>query len=131
MVKMNESAANIKFMECRMKGRQEKFVMQMEYPQCLFQVHEFESTQHYLDTLHQSKSWVHTQVGCRNMALTFNGCMMHYEFGQDDASEKAKQLIEALKEAARWYDGFLQDTPSDSPKGEEQEPYGDSEKSLN
>lgn len=31
MVKMNESAANIKFMECRMKGRQEKFVMQMEY----------------------------------------------------------------------------------------------------
>ena len=83
MVKMNESAANIKFMECRMKGRQEKFVMQMEYPQCLFQVHEFESTQHYLDTLHQSKSWVHTQVGCRNMALMFNGCMMYYEFGFD------------------------------------------------
>lgn len=111
---MNESAANIKFMECRMKGHKEKFVMQMEYPQCLFQVHEFESTQHYLDTLHQSKSWVHTQVGCRNMALTFNGCMMFYEFGQDDASEKAKKIIDTLNEAARWYDEFLKDTQTDS-----------------
>ena len=83
-----------------MKGRQEKFVMQMEYPQCLFQVHEFESTQHYLDTLHQSKSWVHTQVGCRNMALTFNGCMMHYEFAQDVHGEVYDSSVGIAHEAA-------------------------------
>jgi hypothetical protein len=107
MVKMNESAESIGFVECRMKGNDIKWVLQLSYPQCFFQVHEFASTQEYLDTLHKSPNWVHTQVGNRNMALTFNGCMMHYSFGQDNASERAKHLIEVLKQAARWYDEML------------------------
>ena len=41
------------------------------------------------------------------MALTFNGCMMHVDIGQDNASETAKKLIASLKEAAKWYDEFL------------------------
>ena len=109
MVKMNESAENIGFVECRMKGNAAKWVMQLPYPQCYFQVHEFESTQHYLDTLGKSQQWVHAQVGSRTMALTFNGCMMQYAFGQDDDSERAQQLIATLKEAARWYDGYLKE----------------------
>ena len=107
MVKMNESAESIGFVECRMKGNDIKWVLQLPYPQCFFQVHEFASTQEYLDTLHKSPNWVHTQVGSRNMALTFNGCMMHYSFDQDNASERAKHLIEVLKQAARWYDEML------------------------
>lgn len=104
---MNPSAEKIGFVEARIEGRSEKFVMQLVYPQCLFQVHEFENTQHYMDTLGESDKWLHTQVGSRMMALTFNGCMMHYEFDQDNASERAQHLIAKLKEAAKWYDGFL------------------------
>ena len=106
-VRMNESAENIGFIECRIKGRPEKFVLQLTYPQCFFQVHEFRNTQEYMDTLAKSTNWVHTQVGCRTMALTFNGCMMHYDYDQTNASERAKQLIETLKEAAKWYNDFL------------------------
>ena len=40
-MKTNQNAAKIKFMESRMLGQESKFVMQMEYPQCLFQVIEF------------------------------------------------------------------------------------------
>lgn len=109
MVKMNESAETIGFVEYRMKGNAAKWVMQLPYPQCYFQVHEFESTQHYLDTLGKQGQWVHAQVGSRMIALTFNGCMMHYAFGQDDANERAQQLIATLKEAARWYDEYLEE----------------------
>lgn len=105
--RMNESTETIGFVECRMKGNAAKWVMQLPYPQCYFQVHEFESTQHYLDTLGKSQQWVHTQVGSRYMALTFNGCMMHYAFDQSKASDRARQLIDTLKEAAKWYDGYL------------------------
>lgn len=107
--KVNESAENIGFVECRMKGNEAKWVMQLPYPQCYFQVHEFESTQHYLDTLGKSQQWVHAQVGSRTMALTFNGCMMHYAFDQSNANERARQLIDTLKEAAKWYDGYLEE----------------------
>ena len=107
MVKMNESAENIGFVECRMKGNEAKWVMQLPYPQCYFQVHEFDNTEHYMQTLGQSEKWLHAQVGSRMMALTFNGCMMHYEFNQDNATERGQNLINTLKEAARWYDDFL------------------------
>ena len=105
--KVNESAESIGFVECRMKGNEAKWVMQLVPPQGYYQVHEFENTEHYLKTLGQSEEWVHAQVGSRMMALTFNGCMMHVDFGQDDASETAQKLIESLKEAAKWYDEFL------------------------
>lgn len=107
MVKMNESADNIGFVECRMKGNEAKWVMQLPYPQCYFQVHEFDNTEHYMQTLGQSEKWLHAQVGSRMMALTFNGCMMHYEFNQDNATERGQNLINTLKEAAKWYDEFL------------------------
>ena len=109
MVKMNDSAETIGFVECRMKGNKAKWVMQLPYPQCDFQVHECESTQHDLDTLGKSQQWVHAQVGSRTIALTFNGCMMHYGFDQSNASERARQLIDTLKEAAKWYDGYLEE----------------------
>ena len=107
--RMNESAETIGFVECRMKGNAVKWVMQLPYPQCYFQVNEFESTQHYMDTLGKSTQWTHAQVGSRMIALTFNGCMMRYEFGQDDAEERGRYLIDTLKEAARWYDGYLEE----------------------
>ena len=106
---MNESAEQIGFVECRMKGTSEKFVMQLTYPQGYYQVHEFESTEQYLNTLGKIHQWVHTQVGSRTMALTFNGCMMHVEISQDNASATAKQLIASLKEAAKWYDEYLKE----------------------
>lgn len=107
--KLNDSAETIGFIECRMKGNEAKWVMQLPYPQCYFQVHEFESTQHYLDTLGKSQQWVHAQVGSRCIVLTFNGCMMRYAFDQDNASERAQYLIATLKEAAKWYDEFLKE----------------------
>ena len=107
MVKMNESAGNIGFVECRMKGNEAKWVMQLPYPQCYFQVHEFDNTEHYMQTLGQSEKWLHAQVGSRMVALTFNGCMMHYEFNQNNATERGQNLINTLKEAAKWYDEFL------------------------
>lgn len=109
MVKMNDSAETIGFVECRMKGNAAKWVMQLPYPQCYFQVHEFESTQHYLDTLAKHGGWLHAQVGSRTMALTFNGCMMHYAFDQSNAEERGQYLIDTLKEAAKWYDEFLKE----------------------
>ena len=39
----------------------------------------------------------------------FNDCMMHYTFDQDNASERAQYLIATLKEAAKWYDEFLEE----------------------
>lgn len=109
MVKQNESAERIGFVECRMAGNEEKWVMQLPYPQCLFQVHEFENTQHYMDTLGESDKWVHRQVGSRMMALTFNGCIMHYAFTQDNAEERGRHLTDVLINAARWYDAFLKE----------------------
>ena len=41
------------------------------------------------------------------VALTFNGCMMHYEFNQNNATERGQNLINTLREAAKWYDEFL------------------------
>ena len=107
--KLNDSAETIGFVECRMKGNAAKWVMQLTYPQCYFQVHKFESTQLYLDTLGKSQQWLHAQVGSRTMALTFNGCMMHYTFDQSNAEERGQYLIDTLKEAARWYDEYLKD----------------------
>ena len=107
MIKMDESAENIGFVECRMKGNEAKWVMQLTYPQCYFQVHEFDNTEHYMQTLGQSEKWLHAQVGNRMVALTFNGCMMHYEFNQNNATERGQNLISTLKEATRWYDEFL------------------------
>lgn len=104
---MNESAETIGFVECRTAASSDKFVMQLPYPQCFFQVHEFTDTDHYLATLGKSDKWVHTQVGSRPIALTFNGCMMHYAFDGSNASERARALIDTLKQAAKWYDDFL------------------------
>ena len=106
-IKMNPSAETIGFVECRAAASNNKFVMQLPYPQCFFQVHEFTNTDHYLATLAQNENWLHAQVGHRPMALTFNGCMMHYDFDQSNASERAQYIIAKLKEAAKWYDGFL------------------------
>lgn len=107
MVKMNESAEKIGFVECRTAAHDGEFVMQLPYPQCFFQVHKFDSTEHYLATLGNQDKWLHAQVGSRLMALTFNGCMMHYEFNQENATERGQHLISILKEAAKWYDGYL------------------------
>ena len=107
--KLNDSAETIGFVECRMKGNTAKWVMQLTYPQCYYQVHEFESTQHYLDTLAKNPDWLHAQVGSRCIALTFNGCMMHYAFDQDNASERAQHLISIHKEAAKWYEEYLEE----------------------
>ena len=79
LAKFNESAKTIGFVECRMKGNKAKWVIQLPYPQYYFQVHESDSTQHYLNTLAKHEEWLHAQVGSRTMALTFNGCMMHYD----------------------------------------------------
>lgn len=105
---MNESAETIGFVECRTAASSDKFVMQLPYPQCFFQVHEFTDTDHYLATLGKSDKWVHAQVGSRLVALTFCGCMMHYDFDQDNAEERGRHLIDILKQAAKWYDGFLE-----------------------
>jgi hypothetical protein len=107
-VKVNESAERIGFVECRTMAQEGEFVMQLPYPQCFFQVHRFLDTDHYLATLGKSDKWVHTQVGSRPIALTFNGCMMHYSFDGSNATERARYLIDTLKEAAKWYDSFLE-----------------------
>lgn len=108
MVQMNESAERIGFVECRMAAQEGEFVMQLPYPQCFFQVHRFDSTDHYLNTLGIREHALHAQVGSRLVALTFCGCMMHYDFDQDNAEERGRHLIDILKQAAKWYDGFLE-----------------------
>ena len=112
MVQMNESAERIGFVECRMAAQEGEFVMQLPYPQCFFQVHRFDSTDHYLNTLGSREHALHAQVGSRLVALTFCGCMMRYDFDQDNAEERGRHLIDILKQAAKWYDGFL-GTPSE------------------
>ena len=49
---MNESAEKIGFVECRTAAQEGEFVMQLPYPQCFFQVHKFDSTEHYTPPFH-------------------------------------------------------------------------------
>lgn len=100
-----------------MAAQEGEFVMQLPYPQCFFQVHRFDSTDHYLNTLGNREHALHAQVGSRLVALTFCGCMMRYDFNQENATERGQHLISILKEAAKWYDGYLQEASPNPRRG--------------
>ena len=108
-MKTNQNAAKIKFMECRMSGQESKFVMQMEYPQCLFQVIEFNDMEQYkaFAKKNDETEMPYTQVGSRMMALRLSCCIQFVEIRQDNANEIYKRVTEVEQEAAKWYDEFL------------------------
>lgn len=108
-MKTNENASKIKFMECRMNGQPYNFVIQMEYPQCLFQVLEFKDINQYkaFAKANETTGMPYTQVGNRMMALRLSCCIQHVEIRQDNAKSIATEIAEAEKEAAKWYNEFL------------------------
>lgn len=104
----NENAKKIGFMECRMSGQESKFVLQMEYPQCLFQVLEFKDMEQFREfSKVNSKTNPFTQVGSRMVALRLSCAIQFVSITQQNASEVAKGIIETEKVAAKWYDEFL------------------------
>ena len=104
-----DNAAKIKFMECRMMGTKDKFVLQMEGNQYLYQVLEFTDMEQYhaFAEANCPTKMPYTQVGSRMVALRFSGNIQHVAITQDTANEIAQGIIDTEKEAAKWYDEFL------------------------
>ena len=50
---------------------------------------------------------IHSQVGSRMMALRLSACLMDLELRQDNVKEKTEQLYGTIKDAAKWYNEFL------------------------
>ena len=105
----NQNAAKIKFMECRMSGQKSKFVMQMEHPQCLYQVLEFSDMEQYkaFAKANDATGMPYTQVGARMIALRLSCSIQHVEIRQDNANELGREILAIEKEAAKWYNEFL------------------------
>lgn len=93
-----------------MSDQDSKFVMQMEYPQCLFQVLEFKDMEQYkaFAKKNSETEMPYTQVGSRMMALRLSCCIQFVEIRQDNANDIYKQVTEVEKEAAKWYNAFLE-----------------------
>lgn len=105
----NQNAKKIKFMECRMSGQESKFVMQMEHPQCIFQVLKFKDMDQYKQfaSANEKTGMSYTQVGSRMMALRLSCCIQFVEIRQDNAKQIAREMADAEREAAKWYNEFL------------------------
>lgn len=105
----NQNAKKIKFMECRMSGQESKFVMQMEHPQCIFQVLQFKDMEQYkaFAQANEATRMPYTQVGSRMMALRLSCCIQKVDIRQDNAQQIADEVKNAEKEAAKWYNEFL------------------------
>ena len=108
---LTETAEKIKFMECRMMGTKEKFVVKLDGGQYMFQVLEFTDMEQY-HAFAEANAKTHSsyiQVGSRMVALRFSGNLQHVTITQDNASQVAQGIIAAEKEAAKWYDEFLKE----------------------
>ena len=108
---LTEHAEKIKFMECRMMGTKEKFVVKLDGGQYMFQVLEFADMEQY-HAFAEANAKTHApyiQVGSRMVALRFSGNLQHVTITQDNASQVAQGIIAAEKEAAKWYDEFLKE----------------------
>ena len=105
----NENAKKIGFMECRMAGHPYKFVLQTTHPQYLYQVMEFKDMEQYMafGKADADTGMIHAQVGVRMMALRLSSCLMELGLRQDNVKEMTQQLYDTIKEAAKWYDKFL------------------------
>lgn len=105
----NENAKKIGFMECRMAGQPYKFVLQTTHPQYLYQVMEFKDMEQYMafGKADADTGMIHAQVGVRMMALRLSSCLMELGLRQDNVKEMTQQLYDTIKEAAKWYDKFL------------------------
>ena len=102
---LTETAEKIKFMECRMMGTKEKFVVKLDGGQYMFQVLEFTDMEQY-HAFAEANAKTHSpyiQVGSRMVALRFSGNLQHV------TSQVAQGIIAAEKEAAKWYDEFLKE----------------------
>lgn len=108
-MKTNDNATKIKFMECKMLGQPHKFVLQTVHPQYLYQVMEFKDMEQYkaLCSADEGTGIIHAQVGSRMMALRLSACLMELELRQDNVKEKTEQLYGTIKDAAKWYNEFL------------------------
>ena len=108
-MRTNDNASKIKFLECRMAGQPGKFVLQTTLPQYLYQVIEFNDMEQYKAFAQADKGtgMIHSQVGNRMMALRLSACLMNLGLRQDNAKAMTEQLYDTIKEAAKWYDKFL------------------------
>ena len=91
------------------KDEKSKRIMQMEHPQCLFQVLEFNDMEQYkaFAKLNDETEMPYTQVGSRMMALRLSCCIQFVEIRQDNANDIYKQVTAIEMEAAKWYNEFL------------------------
>lgn len=115
----NENASKIKFMECRMAGQPYKFVLQLTELQFLFQVLEFKDMDQFwkfceANTGNNGRPF--TQVGSRMVALRSSCCLQQFELRQDNVKELTKQYHEAIKEAAKWYNNYLNEQNKEENK---------------
>lgn len=108
-MKTNDNATKIKFMECKILGQSHKFVLQTTHPQYLYQVMEFNDMEQYkvFCTANKGTGMIHAQVGSRMMALRLSACLMELGLRQDNVKEKTEQLYGTIKDAAKWYNNFL------------------------
>ena len=108
-MKTNDNATKIKLMECKMLWQPHKFVLQTTHPQYLYQVMEFKDMKQYKAFCSADKGtgMIHAQVGSRMKALRLSACLMELDLRQDNVKEKTEQLYGTIKDAAKWYNEFL------------------------
>lgn len=106
----NENAQKIQFMECRMAGQPYKFVLQLTGLQFMYQVLKFSDMDQFFQFCQANtgdKGQPFTQVGSRMVALRLSCCLQQFELRQDKVEELTRNLHESTREAAKWYDNFL------------------------
>lgn len=92
---------NNRFTYHRIEGRPELFVRQLDGPQYLFQVLEFESEAQLVQAVSKMQDRV-VRIVPSLVCLRFAGNLQHVDVGQDNYKEVLADIDQVRKEAAAW-----------------------------
>lgn len=98
---INKKQENNKFTYHRIEGRPELFVRQLDGPQYLFQVIEFESEAQLVQAVSKMQDRV-VRIVPSLVCLRFSGNLQHVDVGQDNYKEVLADIDQVRKEAAAW-----------------------------
>lgn len=98
---INKKQENNKFTYHRIEGRPELFVRQLDGPQYLFQVLEFESEAQLVQAVSKMQDRV-VRIVPSLVCLRFAGNLQHVDVGQDNYKSVLADIDQVRKEAAAW-----------------------------
>ena len=85
----------------RIEGRDELFIRQLDGPQYLFQVLEFESEAQLVQAVSKMQDRV-VRIVPSLVCLRFAGNLQHVDVGQDNYMDLLADIDQVRKEAAAW-----------------------------